>query len=268
MKPFSIALCQNIPGYDVERNIDKAFTMIGKAADRGAKLVSLPEMFYHPFELKKLPALAAYEAELRDRFSTAAKKHAIYLCTGSFVTQTDDNRVANSSAVFGPDGANLCEYSKCHLFDVSFGTLQLKESSVFSKGDGFCMADTDLGKIGILICYDIRFPEAAREVALMGAELLIVPAVFNQITGPAHWHLFMRCRAVENQLFVATVSQGKNNDSGYKAYGHSMVVSPWGDVLAEASDDERIVMTEIDPAVLEKTRKQLPLLNHRREDLY
>ncbi|KMQ52404.1 carbon-nitrogen hydrolase [Chitinispirillum alkaliphilum] len=268
MKPFRIALIQNIPGYDTEKSISKAFEMIAIAAQGGAELVCLPEMFYHPFELDKLSDLKRYEKNLRQKFSDYAKIHSIYLFTGTFVEQRGDGALMNTALIFAPDGSEILHYSKCHLFDVTFKNLKVKESSVFSPGDTVAGVETELCSISALICYDIRFPEIARMATLQGADLLIVPAVFNQISGPAHWHLFMRCRAVENQIFLAAVSQGRNEESQYKAYGHSLVVSPWGDILAEAGEGEEILYADINPGLIQNTRARLPLLKHRRSNLY
>ena len=146
--------------------------------------------------------------------------------------------------------------------------LKLMESSVFVPGRELSCAATPLGKIGILICYDIRFPEMARKLALMGAEVLLVPAAFNTVTGPAHWHVMFRARAIENQVFIAAASPALTPDAQYRAYGHSMIVNPWGEVLAEAGTGKSIIYAEIDPQVLKDTRERLPLLKHRRKDIY
>lgn len=268
MKSFTIALIQNIPDYDTDKSINRAFEMVEEAARCGAALVSLPEMFYHPFELDRLSVLAEYEEVLKVRFSEVARKHSIYLCTGSFVCRGDEGALYNRSFTYAPDGSLLYQYSKCHLFDVALGKMQVKESALFAGGAEIGSVDTDIGRLSTLICYDIRFPEIARKVALQGTEVLIVPAVFNQVTGPVHWELFMRCRAVENQLFLAAVSQGKNSKSAYQSYGHSMVVTPWGEILAQAGEGEEIIYAHIDKKILEETRRRLPLLENRRTDIY
>ena len=191
------------------------------------------------------------------------------MTSGSMVFKQGKERF-NTSHLIGPQGDVLLSHNKCHLFDSDLENMRVKESLVFSYGSRLAVASTDLGTMGIIICYDIRFPEMARQVALLGADLLIVPAVFNQVTGPAHLTCIVRARAIENQFFVATISQGRSRDSrvSYKAYGHSMIVSPWGEVLAEAEEDETIIYADLDPELLAKVRKQLPLLQHRRGGLY
>lgn len=267
LKSFKIALCQIVPEYNKKKSVEHAFELVKQAAKSGAHLVSLPELFYYPYELNAIASIIGDEAELLAECKYLARIHAIYLCTGSMAIEAN-GKLYNQSHLFGPTGDELLTYRKTHLFDVHFNALHVDESAVFTPGDYFRVVETPLGTIAILICYDIRFPEMARAAALAGAEILLVPAVFNTITGPAHWHLFMRTRAVENQLFLAAISQGRNQSASYKAYGHSIVVSPWGEVLEEAGEGEEIVYAHIDPELLRKTRMRLPLLQHRRDKLY
>lgn len=269
MRSFTIALCQITPGHDKMANVDCAFSMIAEAASGGAELVVLPEMFYYPFELLALRRIAGNEEEIRGRFRECARRLGIYLCTGSMVERRGERRY-NTARLIGPDGTELLSYSKCHLFDADLDGMRVRESLVFSRGDTFAVAETPIGTIGILICYDIRFPEIAREAARRGVEVLLVPAVFNQVTGPAHWECFMRTRAIENQCFLAAVSQGRTADpeAAYQAYGHSMLISPWGDVLTEAGERECIVYAPVDPGCIGETKRRLPLLQHRRDRLY
>jgi omega-amidase len=266
MKPLRIALCQIAPVHSCEQNTAQAFSMIDEAAGGGADLVALPELFYLPYELSEIKKTGDM-SHLLKKFSKAAQKNKVYIETGSLAIKSAAG-LMNSSFLIGPSGAVLLSYSKCHLFDVQLKDIKVRESAVFSKGEHIATAKTPLCSIGILVCYDIRFPEMARRIALCGGELLLVPAVFNMVTGPAHWHLLHRARAVENQMFVAAISQARCIDSPFIAYGHSMVVSPWGDIIAEAGEREEIVFADLDPRVLEKTRKQLPVFDHRRADLY
>ena len=267
MRPFKLALCQITPQYDIGANVDRAVTLIEKAADNGAEMVALPEMFYYPYELQALRSVSGDEDRILDLFKGACVKHGIFLCTGSMAF-VHDGKLFNRAFLLGPSGDELLSYNKCHMFDVQFKNLQIRESDVFTEGTQLSVAKTDLGCMGMLICYDIRFPEAARKLALSGAELLLVPAVFNQITGPAHWHVMMRARAIENQLYLAAISQGISLSSNYKAYGHSMVISPWGDILTEADQSEQIIYADINPEELNEIRHKLPLLQHRRSHLY
>lgn len=267
MQPLRIALCQITPSCDKTANVKRAAAMVEEASANGTDLIVFPEVFYHPFDLLRLRSISGDEHEILERFKLLAQRYGVHICTGSMVFMHGTRRF-NTSHLVGPEGTELHSYSKCHLFDAELDGMRVKESLVFSHGETCGFAETGLGRIGILICYDIRFPEMARVLALHGVDLLLVPAVFNQVTGPAHWECFMRTRAVENQLFLAAVSQGRGAASDYRAYGHSMVVDPWGDVLVEAGEDETIVYADIDPERLVEVRKRLPLLQQRREKLY
>jgi omega-amidase len=266
MNPLRVALCQIRPSRDVSATIEHAFAMIEQAAIQGADLAVLPEIFYHPYELLEIKRIGDM-SRLLERFSLEARRHEIFICTGSMAIKGPDG-LTNTAHLINPDGAIELTYSKSHLFEMTLKNVRIQESLIFSEGDRFPVVRTGLATIGMLICYDIRFPEAARKLALQRAELFIVPANFNQVTGPAHWHVMHRARAVENQVFLVTVSQALNPDAKYKAYGHSMAVSPWGDIIAEAGEDECIIYADLDPRVLEETRKRLPLLKHRRADLF
>jgi omega-amidase len=267
MKSIKIALCQILPGFDKHQNVKHAVELIEQAADKGAELVALPEIFYYPYDLQSIKKLAGDEQEILDLFKDVCVRKQIVLCTGSMVTK-EDGKYYNTSFLIDRTGEIVLSYRKCHLYDVKFKGLDVQESSVFSAGNRIDTAKTSLGNISIIICYDIRFPEISRLAALAGAELLIVPADFNQISGPAHWEVMMRARAIENQVFLAAVSQAKNKEAPYKVYGHSMIISPWGDVIAEAGDGEEIIIADLDGTLLENIRNKLPLLKHIRKDMY
>lgn len=224
-------------------------------------MIALPEMFYYPYELSAMRGLAEDKNRILDRFKTICLQNKIHLCTGSIV-EKEDNKYYNTAFLIDPSGNELLKYRKCRLFDVKFKGLNVQESSVFTAGSEVETAVTDLGNIAVIICYDIRFPEISRAAAAAGAEILIVPADFNQISGPAHWEVMMRARAIENQVYLAAVSQAKNIDSSYKVYGHSIIISPWGEILSEAGEGEEIITADLDCAFLEDVRKRLPLLKH------
>jgi omega-amidase len=269
MQIFKMALCQIRPERDKARNVQRAYAMAEEASANGARLIAFPEFFYYPYELAHVGGLSGDEDAILDGFRKLAKRKGIYLCCGSMVCNRGGKNY-NTSHLIGPQGTDLLTYDKCHMFDAQIGDIQVKESAVFTAGDHVATAATELCTMGTLLCYDIRFPEMAREIARQGADLLLLPAAFNHITGAAHWHCFMRTRAIENQLFLAAISPARSTDpdAKYRAYGHSMVVSPWGDILAEAGEDETIIYADIDPEVLENVRKRLPLLQHRRNMLY
>jgi omega-amidase len=241
--------------------------MVEKAARMGAQLVVLPEIFYYPYELDRLSQIAEEDRQTLGRLMVLAKKLNIFLCTGSMV-EKHEGKLFNTCYLLDPDGHVILEYSKCHLFDVELPGLKARESDVFSGGNQLSLAETPLGNIGLLICYDIRFPEMSRLLTLKGMEILLVPAAFNTVTGPAHWYITFRCRAVENQVYVAAASQARGRRTRYKAYGHSMIIDPWGKVITSAAKNEEIIYGSISKEVLKKTREALPLLKHRRPELY
>jgi len=267
MKKFKIAVCQNKPVKNKNESVKQIISKIEEAKAKDADLVVLPEIFYYPYELRALPKLEESNRETLSKLQSTAKRLGIHLCTGSMVERVNDKRF-NKSYLINPAGEVILEHCKAHLFDVNFQTLRTRESLIFDAGDKFAVADTELGKIGMLICYDIRFPEAARKLTLMGAEIILVPAAFNNITGPLHWHILFRGRAIENQVFIAAASPACDMESRYHAYGHSMVVDPWGKILTEANDSECTLFAEIDPEVLDEVRGKLPLLKHRRPEIY
>ena len=267
MKKFKVAVCQNKPVKNKNESVSQIITKIEAAKAEKADLVVLPEIFYYPYELGALPKLEESNRETLGRLQATAKRLEIHLCTGSMVERVEKKRF-NKSYLIDPTGEIILEHCKAHLFDVNFKTLRTRESLVFDAGNKFAVADTELGKIGMLICYDIRFPEAARKLTLMGAEIILVPAAFNNITGPLHWHILFRGRAIENQVFIVAASPACDMKSRYHAYGHSMVVDPWGKILTEADDSECTLFAEIDPEVLDEVRGKLPLLKHRRPEIY
>lgn len=267
MKDFKMAICQNKPSRDKQTSISKVESMISEAAGKGAKLIMLPEIFYHPYELKEIPRLEEKNRGTIDRLRKIAKHNNIYLCTGSTV-EKEDNKRLNKSFLINPQGNIILEYSKIHMFDVDFKGLRTRESLVFAPGDSINVADTELGKIGIIICYDIRFPELTRNLAFQEVEIILVPAAFNIASGEAHWDIFSRCRAVENQVFLAAACPARDMNSHYIAYGHSRIVDPWGTILAEATIDEEIIFADITKERIDDIRKRLPLLRHMRRNIY
>ena len=256
---FTLAICQNKPGYDKEENIYKILKMVETSAQQGADLIVLPEIFVYPFELRKINDIAESNDETLNRLVETAKTHGIHLCTGSLPVK-ELNRVFNRSYLIDPDGEIILQYDKSYLYDVSLPGLKIEESKVFTRGKRYAIASTPLGKIGILICYDIRFPETARRLALLGADIILVPAAFNTVTGPDHWHIFFKTRAVENQCYFAAASPARNHNTRFRAYGHSLIVDPWGDIVKEAGEGEIIIYGKIDPARIIEIRERLPLL--------
>jgi predicted amidohydrolase len=268
-KNFMIALCQMKVVDDKKKNQVQAVKMIKKAG-KTADLVVLPEMFNCPYDIEKFPEYAeeSDNSPTLSEVSWAAKKANVYLVAGS-IPEREGKHVYNSSFFFNPQGEIIGSYRKMHLFDIDVpGEISFKESETLSAGDQLTVVKTDLGKIGICICYDMRFPELLRLMTLQGAQLIVVPGAFNLTTGPVHWEPLIRVRAIDNQVYMAAASPARDKTASYVAYGHSMLVDPWGTVLAKASSLEEIIYSEIDLSYLEKVRKDLPLLRNRRTDIY
>ncbi|WP_018084680.1 carbon-nitrogen hydrolase family protein [Desulfurispora thermophila] len=266
----TVGICQLDVLEDKQANIEKAVKMIDRAADAGAELVVLPEMFNCPYHTAKFKAYAESwpEGETLRALATAARDSGVYLVGGSIAEQDGDN-LYNTSFIFAPDGKLLSRHRKVHLFDVDLpGGISVKESATLGYGNQVTVVPASFGSFGVAICYDIRFPELARLMVLRGAQIIVVPAAFNMTTGPAHWHLLYRMRAVDNQVFMVAASPARNVDASYVAYGHSLVVDPWGEIVAEAGTGEQLLIARMDLDRLRKVRAQLPLLRHRRTDIY
>lgn len=265
-----LGIIQNMVSDDKDRNLIRAGDMIREAAAQGAKAVALPEMFNCPYDSKAFPLFAeSYpEGETIRMLSEAAAANKIYVFGGS-IPEKEDDHIYNTCFVFGPDGSLLARHRKIHLFDVDItGKLRFKESDTLGAGNEITVVNTSLGKIGVGICYDIRFPELARLMTLQGAVLMVVPAAFNMVSGPAHWELSIRMRAVDNQFYVAGIAPARNEAASYVAYGHSMAADPWGQVIGALEEKEGLLTVEIDSQKAEQVRREFPLLKHRRLDIY
>ncbi len=253
-----------------DENLEKARDMIQEVVKQGAKIIVLPEMFNCPYQAKNFPVYAEMQGEQTHQFlSNLAKEHEIYIVGGSIPERTVDNQIYNTCYIFDPSGNQIGKHRKTHLFDIQIkGKIAFRESDTLTPGEGVTIVDTIYGKIGVMICYDIRFPEFSRKMALMGAKAIIIPGAFNMTTGPAHWELTFRARAVDNQVFMIGTAPARQYDMGYVSYGHSIVVSPWGEVITCLDENEGILLTDVDLDLVEDVREQLPLLKHRREELY
>lgn len=266
---FKLAVCQVNVVAEKAGNIARAGEMVREAARGGARVVVLPEMFNCPYRTELFPVYAETwpEGETMRMLARVAAETGTVLVGGS-IPERDGEQVYNTTFVFGPDGTLLGRHRKMHLFDVDLPGLRVRESSTLGAGDSYTVIDTGFTRLGVCICFDVRFPELARLMAVEGASVMVVPAAFNMVTGPAHWELTMRMRAVDNQFYVAAASPARDEKAGYVAYGHSMVVDPWGEVLQKAGTGEEIIMADIDPARIEEVRGRLPLLARRRTGLY
>ncbi|CAM4426715.1 omega-amidase NIT2 [Lepidochelys kempii] len=269
MANFRLALIQLHVSTVKSDNLNKACDLIRKATAQGAKVVALPECFNSPYSTKYFPEYAEkIPGESTQKLSEVAKECGIYLIGGS-IPEEDAGKLYNTCTVFGPDGAMLAKHRKIHLFDINVpGKIRFQESETLSPGDSFSVFDTPYCKVGLGICYDIRFAELAQIYAQKGCQLLVYPGAFNMTTGPAHWELLQRGRAVDNQVYVATASPARDEKASYVAWGHSTVVNPWGEVIAKAGTEETVIYTDIDLKKLAEIRQQIPLHTQKRSDLY
>ena len=264
-----IALLQMPSADETETNLETAKKYVREAAERGAQILVLPEMFVclytnRSFVDHQEPAGGRIWNALKDM----AAENRVWLVGGS-MPESDGDRIYNTCFIFDPEGREAGRHRKVHLFDIDVkGGQSFKESRTFTAGDEFTVIDTPYGKIGVGICFDIRFPEQVRAMALKGAEMVFMPASFNMTTGPRHWELLFKARAVDNQVFMFGCSPARDPEGPYVSYGHSIAVSPWGEVIGQAEDKPQILMTEIDLREVEEVREQLPLLSARRTDLY
>lgn len=251
-------------------NITKALRMIDEAAQNGADFVVLPEYVDYMGEDKEKTKQAEHiPGPTTDAFAKKAKEHGIYLNCGSILEIADESRVYNTSVLFNPTGEVIARYRKIHLYDANFkGRLTEKESDTIKPGDEIVTAETSFGKVGLTICYDMRFPELYRTLALQGSKIIFVPAAFPLYTGAHHWEILLRARAIENQCYIVTVGQIGPSKPNRITYGNSMIINPWGTVVARAQESECVVVQEIDLEYVDKVRSDMQCLLHRRPDLY
>lgn len=270
MNTLKVALCQMMVASHKTDNLKKAGNMVAEAARRGARLVVLPEIFNVPYDTAIMAANAeVFPGPTTALLSDLARTNRIILVGGSIPEKGRDGQVYNTCYVWDQAGRMIGRHRKMHLFDIDIpGQIYFKESDVLSSGDSLQIIRCNNLVFTVIICYDVRFPELARLAALQGAQLLIVPAAFNMTTGPAHWQLLMRSRAVDNQMYVVACSPARNTEAAYQAWGHSLVADPWGRVVIEGDSGEEIIAAEIDLAAIGKVRRELPLLQHRRSDVY
>lgn len=270
MTKVKIALCQMNVIDDKEENLKKAGSMISQSVEKDADFIVLPEMFNCPYSNEKF---IEYEEEETDSktlniISSLAFENNVYILAGS-IPEKEGEKLHNTSYLFNRDGKIIAKHRKMHLFDIDVkDKITFKESDVLTAGDSFTIANTEFGKIGIGICYDVRFPELARIMVENGALILFYPGAFNMTTGPAHWELLFRSRALDNQVFSVGVAPALNKNASYHSYGHSIVVNPWGEVIAQANEEEELIISEIDLSEIKKIREELPLLKNKRKDLY
>ena len=266
---FQLALCQMKVTMDKKQNLATAESMIREAVQKGAQIVALPEMFNCPYSNKYFREYAEREdGETVQFLSALAKELNIYLIGGS-IPEIDNGNVYNTSFSFDKEGKTIGKHRKMHLFDIDVkGGIRFMESETLTPGENMTILDTEFCKVGVAICYDVRFPELFRKMTLEGTKLVILPGAFNMTTGPAHWELTMRARALDNQIYFAAVSPARDTEGPYQAYGNSCIANPWGEFSGKTDANESIVYAKIDLDYVETIRNQLPLLKHRKPELY
>ena len=269
MSKIKVGLIQMKVKDKKDDNLHKAAKLIDKICKEDVDMVILPEMFSCPYNTKNFPIYAEEEGDYSYKFlSEISKRNNIYLIAGS-IPEKEDNNIYNTSYVFNRQGEKIAKHRKIHLFDIDIKNKQtFRESDTLSAGDKVTVFDSEFGKIGLCICYDFRFPEIARLMVDKGAKAIIVPAAFNMTTGPAHWDIMFRSRAIDNQVYTIGCSPARDYDYSYISYGHSLIVSPYGDILCELDEKEGFITYDIDLNYVDEIREQLPLLKHRRRDLY
>lgn len=265
----TVACVQIRSGPDVEANLDRAETLIRQAHAQGAELIALPEVVdfrdegVEPFRRHARPL---EEHPAAQRFSSLAAELRVFLLAGSITVRAENGKLANRSLLFDAQGACIAQYDKIHLFDTGvIANAASKESDIFVAGNRAVLAPTPAGRIGLSICYDVRFPHLYRDLAKAGAELLAVPSNFLETTGRAHWHVLLRARAIENGCYVLAPAQWGESRPGKRSFGHSLVVDPWGEVLADAGGDaECIITADIDAEHIAEVRERIRSLAHDR----
>ena len=267
--PFRLALVQLAVTASKADNLSRATKLIKEAASKGAKVVALPECFNSPYGTSYFPEYAEkIPGPSTETLMKVAKENSIFLIGGS-IPEEDGGKLYNTCTVYNPEGNMVAKHRKVHLFNIDIpGKIRFQESETLSPGNTFTTFETPFGKFGVGICYDIRFAELGQIYAKEGCNVLIYPGAFNMTTGPAHWELLQRARALDNQVFVATVSPARDEKASYIAWGHSTVVSPWGEIIATTEHEEAIVYTDIDLKMVDNVRNQVPVTSQRRHDLY
>jgi deaminated glutathione amidase len=263
--PFRVGLIQMVSSPAVAENLESAATLIAQAAAQGAKLVALPEYFCI-LGLRDTDKVAAKEKDgagpIQEFLAATARRHGIWLVGGSVPLEcSDPGKVRNSCLIYDAQGRRVARYDKIHLFGLELGTERFDEGRTIEAGMDACAIDSPFGRIAISLCYDVRFPELYRALAPM--DIILVPSAFTATTGRAHWETLLRARAIENLAWVLAPAQGGTHANGRQTHGHSMVVDPWGKVVAERATGAGVVVADVDPAFQAKMRRSLPALTHR-----
>ncbi len=269
MPVFKAAAVQMRSGASVPANLDDAERLIREAAAAGADYVLTPEMT-NILCRDRATLLAAVAPEVGNpelaRFTALARDLGIFLHIGSMAVSLGPESVANRAYLIAPDGTILARYDKIHMFDVNLpGGESYRESALYRPGAEAVVADLPFARLGLSVCYDVRFPQLFQALASAGASVIAIPAAFTKTTGEAHWHVLLRARAIETGAFVVSAAQGGHHEDGRDTYGHSMIVDPWGRILAEAGTEPGVIVAGIDPAESADARARIPALANRRD---
>jgi nitrilase len=261
-----VAAVQTLSGDDVAENIRASEQLVGEAASQGARLVLLPE-YFGIFGTRATAKVAARENDgdgpQQNALARIAREHGIWVIGGTVpIATADPDRVRSASLVFAPDGRRIARYDKIHLFAFSQGTERYDEGKTIEPGSEPVSFDAPCGRVALSVCYDLRFPELYRSFDDLA--LIVVPSAFTAVTGAAHWHVLLKARAIENQCYVLAAAQGGTHTNGRRTYGHSILIDPWGVVLAERAEGPGVIVGDIDPERMAQVRRELPALAHRR----
>jgi predicted amidohydrolase len=263
-----VALVQLTTGRDPVQSLDTVSRQIREAAQAGAELISTPETT-HMMEMDRKLVLSKARYQDQDEglqeFQALARELNVWLHLGSLIIKVADDKLVNRAFLINADGAIVATYDKLHLFDVDLGGGEVyRESALYKAGESAVITDTPWGKIGLSICYDLRFPDLYRQYGEAGANIIMVPAAFTVPTGEAHWHTLLRARAIESGAYVMAAAQTGLHETGRETYGHSLIIDPWGQIIEDAGEDVGFVLAELSLEKPEKTRKKMPSLQHTR----
>ena len=266
--PFTAAMIQMRTGLSPEAAFDQAAALIRQAKDGGADYVQTPEMS-NLMQENRNALFALLQDDDNDRslsgYRDLARSLKIYVHVGSLAVRANPERAANRSFLIDPAGEIVARYDKIHMFDVDLGNGETyRESANYQPGEAAIITDLPWGRLGLTICYDLRFPSLYRALAETGASFIAIPSAFTRKTGEAHWHTLMRARAIENGCYIFAAAQGGKHENGRETFGHSLIVDPWGTILAEGGTEPGVVLARIDPAKVASVRRSVPSLQHGR----
>lgn len=269
MENFKIASCQMNVIDNKEVNIKHALDLINKASNNNAKIVTLPEMFNTPYDNSKFIENAEEEKNsiTLKAMCDIAKDNTIYLQMGS-IAELSNEKIYNTAYLINDKGKIIAKHRKMHMFDIDTDTMKFTESDTLSPGNKITTVKTSFATISLAICYDIRFSELWTLMNKNKSDIILLPGAFNKTTGPLHWETLIRARAIDNQLYVVATSPSQVENPFYTAWGHSMIVNPWGEILAKANEKEEILYANLNSESLKSVREQIPILKNKRVDIY